>query len=117
MHPDFWFNTLLHSNYIPAPTKNSTNPHVRPFMKAQSFDVNKKVQIIILPYPEFKVPFGSFGFPNISHDLLNLRFVVPQQCPPNPELAPHGRQKHFGHTKGDLGTWRMGGFCGTPTAG
>ena len=106
MHPDFWFNTLLHSNYIPAPTKNSTNAHVRPFMKAQSFDVKKSAKY----YTPISWIQGSFWFLWISQHFpwfVEPSFCRPPTAPSTLSLPPTAAKSTLGTQKAILvpGEW------------
>ena len=92
MHPHFWFNTLLQHKCACSS-----------FYEGSVFWCQKKICKLlyshILPYPEFKVPFGSFGFLNISHHLLNRLFGRPPTKPPTLSLPPRPPKALWAHKR------------------
>lgn len=105
-------NTLLHS----SPNNKQHKGACSSFRKAHSFDIkNKTMQIFIVPSPE---SFGSCWFLWISqHFQHHLLKRLTRHHSPNLSMCPHGHQKHFGHTKGDFGTYRVSSSKASPKGG
>ena len=96
--------------YIPAPTTNSTRAHVH-LLGRLILSISKTNPCRLL-YSHLLNPSIPLDFPTFP-----TSFVEPSDSSTfrkNLSMCPHGHQKHFGHTKGDFGTWRVSSSKASP---